>query len=102
MNWSYEKAFKIFTDNRIGGEVINIDKHGFSREFSFTHDGIYYEVVWYKNLSTLKVGENNQLNVSFFMAQFSNTWPSHPGSKMKLEFRDERQNLVAVIPVEWY
>ena len=102
MKWNYEEAKKVFTDERICGEVINTDKYGFSREFSFTHNDVYYEVVWFNNLSTLKVGKEGQLHVSFFMAKFGNTWPSHTGSKMKLEFRDNNQNLVAVIPVEWY
>jgi len=102
MEWEYEKAEKIFTNESINGELINFDSCGFSREFAFTVNGVYYEVTWFKNQSTLKIGEEGQCHVMFFMAELSNTWPSHQGSKMKIQFRDAKGNCVAVIPIDFY
>lgn len=99
--WGIEKAQKLFTHELVGGEMINFDDVGFSREFSFIIDGIYYEVYWVRNLSTLKIGENGQCHLMFLYAEISSTWPSHPGSDLKLQFRDENNNCIAAIPLTW-
>jgi len=102
MKWDFEEAKNIFTNQQVNGEVINLDKYGFSREFSFTVNNIYYEVVWFNNQSTLKIGDESQCHVMFFSAELSNTYPSHHNSKIKIQFRNEKGDCVAVIPIEFY
>ena len=96
--FEYEKAENIFV-KRLGGEIINVDQHGFSRQFAFTALGIEYKVIWYHNQSTLIIGD---MQVMFFDCEISNTWPSPAGAKSKLQFRDAQGNCVAVIVLEWH
>lgn len=96
--FEFEKAENIFV-KRLGGENINIDQNGFSREFAFTILGAEYKVIWYNNQSTLIVGG---VRVMFFDCEISNTWPSPAGAKSKLQFRDTHGNCVAVIVLEWH
>jgi hypothetical protein len=95
--FEYEKAEQIFV-KLLGGKLINIDEHGFSREFAFNALGVDYKVTWYHNQSYLLV---NGLQVMFFDCEISNTWPSPAGAKSKLQFRDACGNCVAVIVLEW-
>lgn len=95
--FEFEKAEAIFV-KCLGGENINIDEHGFSREFAFNALGAEYRVTWFNNQSTLKIGG---LQVMFFDCEISNTWPSPAGAKSKLQFRDVSGNCVAVIVLEW-
>lgn len=97
-DWKFEQAEKIFI-GVLGGELINVDKHGFSREFKFEIRGNEYRCVWFKNQSTLICGE---LRTMFHAAEISNTWPSPARAKNKVQFRDERGATVAVIPIEFY
>lgn len=95
--FEFEKAESIFV-KRLGGETINVDKYGFSREFAFNVLGTEYQVTWFHNQSTLKIGD---LQVMFFDCEISNTWPSPAGAKNKLQFRDYQGNCIAVIVLEW-
>ncbi len=95
-DWSYEKAEKLFV-GYLGGKLIDLDKHGFSRTFQFTAEGIDYKVVWFKNQSTL---HKDGLQVMFHHADVSNTWPSPSGSKNKLQMYDYSNNCVSVIVLE--
>lgn len=96
--FEFEKAEEIFV-KYLGGENVDIDRHGFSRKFAFNVLGTKYEVIWYHNQSTLIVED---LRVMFFDCEISNTWPSPAGAKSKLQFRDVQGNCIAVIVLEWY
>lgn len=96
--FEFEKAEAIFV-KCLGGKNINIDKHGFSRDFAFNVLGTEYQVTWFHNQSTLKIGG---LQVMFFDCEISKTWPSPAAAKSKLQFRDEKGGCVAVIVLEWH
>lgn len=95
--FTYEQADQVFKS--IGGDWVNQDQYGFSREIEFTAEGVTYKVIWFKNQSTLIIGG---LQVMFFDVEVANTWPSPAGAKMKLQFRDADGNCVAVIVLERY
>ena len=95
--FEFEKAEAIFV-KCLGGKIVNIDDHGFSREFEFNVMGVNYKIIWFHNQSTLIAGG---VQVMFFNCEISNTWPSPAGAKNKLQFRDEKGNCVAVIVLEW-
>lgn len=94
--FDFDRAEKIFV-NYLGGELVNIDKHGFSRQFEFTAEGVKYNVIWFHNQSSLICGG---LEVMFHDVEISNTWPSPAGAKRKLQFRDASGDCVAVIVLE--
>ena len=96
-DWPFEHAEKIVES--LGGSLINIDKHGFSREFQFKKFGVEYRVIWYRNQSTLICGD---LRVMFNKAEISNTWPSPENCEMKVQFRDGKGDVVAVIPIAYH
>jgi len=96
--FEYEKAHDLFV-SKLGGEVVNVDKYGFSREFKFTASGIDYGVIWFHNQSTILI---NDMRVMFFDAEIANTWPSPPGAKSKLQLYDDSGNCVAVIVLDWH
>ena len=98
MEWEYEKAEKLFID-QLGGQLINVDNYGFSREFQFEVLGVVYTVEWYHNQSTLISSDG--LRVMFHHAKLSNTWTSPAKAKMKLQFRDVRCETVAVLVTEY-
>lgn len=96
-DWTFNEVEGLI--NHLGGENINLDKHGFSREFKFEVFGAEYVIVWFKNQSTLICGD---LRVMFARAELSNTWPSPAGSKMKAQFYGSQGNCVAVIPISYH
>jgi hypothetical protein len=95
-DFTFEQLEILMTDDRINGKPINIDDYGFSRQFGFNVDGADYEIKWFRNQSTLTSGF---LMVKFHHAEISNTWPNN--SKMNIQFYDERNEVVAVLPIEW-
>lgn len=98
MKFEYERAELVFV-NKVGGSIVNVDQHGFSRNFTFNAEGIDYNITWFHNQSTLYIGN---LQVMFHSAEVSNTWPSPAGAKSKLQFYDANKNTVAVIVLERY
>ena len=42
-DWKYESAEALFV-NKLSGSVINVDEHGFSRQFTFNAEGKDYTV----------------------------------------------------------
>lgn len=97
--FKFEQLEKIMNDELVSGNQVGIDKYGFSRTFEFNVLGHEYKIEWYKNHSTLTCGE---LKVLFFDVELSNTYPSHPLTEMKLQFRDYHGDCVAAIPVKYW
>ena len=98
MKFEYDAAVELFVD-RLGGDIVNIDEYGFSRQFKFAARGNDYFVEWFHNQTTLT---SSGLSVMFNTAEISNTWPSPAGSKLKLQMRDVNKNVVAVIVLEMH
>lgn len=96
--FEFEQAEKVFI-SQLGGNLVNIDQFGFSREFEFYALDKKYRVVWYHNQSTIIIGD---ARIMFHDAEVSNTWPSPAGAKNKLQLRDACGNTVAVIVLEWH
>ena len=94
-----EQLEKIMANDLVSGNKVKIDKHGFTRTFEFNALGNEYKIDCYINQSTLTCGE---LKVFFFSVELSNTYPSHPLTEMKLQFRDYSGNCVATIPVKYW
>ena len=97
-DWKYESAEALFV-NKLSGSVINVDEHGFSRQFTFNAEGKDYTVVWFKNQSTLIL---DGLHIMFHHAEISNTWPSPAGSKRKLQMYDIHNNCISIVVLDRY
>lgn len=64
----------------IKGEWVDKDENGFSRTFRFEIDGQVFNIEWYKNYSTLMVG-----NVHYWFDNIS-TWSGYPYHGKWIEF----------------
>ena len=91
----FEELEVVMNHDKVNGKPINIDDYGFSREFAFCIDGSDYEIRWFHNQSTLSSGF---LDVMFHRVKVANTWPNR--SKMNLQFYDDKNNVVAVLPID--
>ena len=61
---------------------VNIDKYGFSRSIEFTVNEQSYIIVWFKNESTLRIGDNtNAPRVKFKYVYFDNCFPLQGGNR---------------------
>lgn len=60
----------------INPELINLDKYNFSRTIQFEIYGIKYQIIWFKNESTLRIGTQSRCaQIPFRYIYFDNTFP---------------------------
>jgi len=71
-----EELLEFLNNHGVNAQFINIDNVGFSRTIAFTVYGINYEIEWYCNESTLKIGNHpRSARIPFRYVYYDTTYP---------------------------
>lgn len=78
-----EKIVKLLEENGLNPKYIDIDDVGFSRDIEFKTKYQKCWINWFKNYSSLRIGDRYGNEIYFDMIRIINTSPSN---KLSLEF----------------
>lgn len=92
-----EQIDKQLTHPNVKVTMKTLGDERFERIRELVIDGQTYTIEWWQNISYLRFGG---LLVIFDSVKQTGTWPN--SAKMNLQFYDDRGELCAVLPIEYY
>jgi len=82
MEKSIEEIVRFLKGLGLNSEMVNTDKYGFSRRIEFKVYNQVYNIVWFKNSSTLIIGSNDRSpQIPFRHMKLDDTFPLVGGNR---------------------